>query len=82
VTLSKNQPSQMSTQGTLKGKVETITASGPFAIVEIALAGEGRLTAMATRRAVAELGLASGDPVFALIKTVALDERTVARPNS
>jgi ABC-type molybdate transport system ATPase subunit len=33
---------------------------------------------MATRRAVAELGLKPGDPVFALVKTVALDERTLA----
>lgn len=81
VTLSKSRPSQMSTQGTLEGKVERIATDGPFAIVEIALEGGGRLTAMATRRAVAELGLAPGEPVFALIKTVALDERNLARPN-
>ncbi len=80
VTLSKARPSQMSAQGTLAGRVEAITIEGPFAFVDIALDGDGKLFAMATHRAVAELGLARGDPVFALVKTVALDERTVARP--
>ncbi len=82
VTLSKARPSQVSVQGTLAGKVEAIAVEGPFAFVDIALDGDGKLYAMATRRAVAELGLTQGDPVFALIKTVALDERTVARPTS
>jgi molybdate transport system ATP-binding protein len=79
VTLSKAPPSQMSTQGTLKGRVDSVAFDGPFAIVTIALEGDGQLTAMATRRAVAELGLKEGEPLFALIKTVALDERTLAR---
>jgi hypothetical protein len=35
---------------------------------------------MATRRAVVELGLQQGESIFALIKTVALDERMVAQP--
>ena len=80
VTLSKARPSQVSVQGTLAGKVEGIAFDGPFALVDIALEGDGKLFAMATRRAVAELGLKQLDPVFALIKTVALDERAVARP--
>jgi ABC-type molybdate transport system ATPase subunit len=33
---------------------------------------------MATRMALDELGLKRGDKVFALIKTVALDERSIA----
>ncbi|HEY1735987.1 MAG TPA: TOBE domain-containing protein, partial [Methylovirgula sp.] len=78
VTLAKTPPSAMSTQGTLQGKVAAIDFDGPFAMVTLSLAAEGRLTAMATRRAVAELGLKPGDPVFALVKTVALDERTLA----
>ncbi len=82
VTLSNLRPVQVSAQGTLAGKVEGISVDGPFALVEIALDGDGRLFAMATRRAVAELGLGQGDPVVALVKTVALDERTVARPPS
>ncbi|MGB8278536.1 MAG: molybdenum ABC transporter ATP-binding protein [Methylovirgula sp.] len=82
VTLSKARPSQMSVQGTLAGKVEGVNFDGPLALVDIALDGDGKLFAMATRRAVAELGLKESDPVFALVKTVALDERTVARPAS
>jgi ABC-type molybdate transport system ATPase subunit len=50
---------------------------GPFAGVSIALDGRGQLFALA-RKAVDELKLASGERVFALIKTVALDERAVA----
>jgi molybdate transport system ATP-binding protein len=53
---------------------------GPIAGVSIALDSEGRLYALATRKAVDELGLAAGERVFALIKTVALDERAVAPP--
>lgn len=78
VTLSKTPPSRMSAQGLLAGTVESVTVDGPFAFVALALKGDGRLAAMATHRAVAELGLQPGDPVFALVKTVALDERTVA----
>ena len=54
------------------------TDDGPLAGVSVALDGHGRLYALATRKAVDELGLARGDPVFALVKTVALDERAVA----
>jgi molybdate transport system ATP-binding protein len=79
VTLSKARPNQMSVQGMLAGHVETIAAEGPFALVCIALEGEGRLYAMATRRAVADLGLGQGEAIFALIKTVALDERMVGQ---
>jgi molybdate transport system ATP-binding protein len=77
VTLSTAQPHQMSAQGVLAGKVESVKVEGPFALVEIMLAGDGKLYAMATHRSVAELRLAAGDPVFAIVKTVALDERTV-----
>ena len=40
--------------------------------------GHGQLYALATRKAIDELGLTRGDRVFALVKTVALDERAVA----
>ncbi|WP_342018558.1 TOBE domain-containing protein [Methyloceanibacter superfactus] len=51
---------------------------GPFAGVSITLDGHGALFALATRKAIDELGLGPGDRVYALIKTVALDERAVA----
>jgi molybdate transport system ATP-binding protein len=50
------------------------TDEGPFAGVSITLDGHGHLFALATRKAIDELGLGPGDRVYALIKTVALDE--------
>ena len=64
---------------TLAGKVTSVeTDDGPIAGVSIALVGHGQLYALATRKAIDELGLTRGDRVFALVKTVALDERAVA----
>ncbi len=77
VTLSIAPPSGLSVQSMLAGTLTRIEPAGPLAIVDIALYGEGRLSAMATRRAIDELGLHRGDRVFALIKTAALDERMV-----
>jgi molybdate transport system ATP-binding protein len=51
---------------------------GPLAAVTVDLNGHGHLVAMTTRMAIDELALKPGDPVFALIKTVALDERSIA----
>jgi molybdate transport system ATP-binding protein len=79
VMLSAARPQGLSVQGMLQGAIASIEAAGPLALIEIALIGEGRLSAMATRRAIDELGLHVGDPVFALIKTAALDERAVGR---
>ena len=78
VALATQRPRSLSIRNVLQGTVTAVTAGeGPVAMVEIALAGQGRLTATVTRLAVDELGLGEGDHVFALIKTVALDERPV-----
>ena len=79
ITLAKTRAEAMSVRTTLSGKVTGIDSDdGPIAGVSIALDGHGQLYALATRKAVDELGLARGDRVFALVKTVALDERAVA----
>jgi molybdate transport system ATP-binding protein len=75
VVLSLQPPHNLSVRSVLSGSVEAVETSGPLATVEIALKGEGHLFAMATRHALDELGLELGSPVFALIKTSALDER-------
>jgi len=80
VTLSTGRPQNLSVRSVLEGQVREIEAEGPLALVDIALNGGGRLYASATRRAAADLGLVPGAPVFALVKTVALDERTVSKP--
>jgi molybdate transport system ATP-binding protein len=77
VTLSASPPHGLSVQSMLSGTLTRIENSGPLALADIALTGGGRLSAMATRRAIDELGLHPGDSVFALIKTAALDERLV-----
>ncbi|MEJ0051693.1 MAG: molybdenum ABC transporter ATP-binding protein [Methylovirgula sp.] len=79
VTLSTAAPHGLSVQGALKGRLGEIETLGPLAIAHIALEGDGTLLAMTTRRALDELGLGAGAPVFALVKTAALDERLIGR---
>ena len=79
VTLSTEPPQHLSVRTVLAGKVAAIEQEdGPLAAVTVDLAGHGHIVASVTRMAVDELGLAVGRDVFALIKTVALDERGIA----
>jgi molybdate transport system ATP-binding protein len=78
ITLSKRDGANLSVRTALAGKVAKIdTDHGPFAEVSIDLDGHGHLFALATRKAIEELGLGLGDRVFALVKSVALDERAM-----
>jgi molybdate transport system ATP-binding protein len=79
VTLSAGPPQNLSVRSVMQGQIREIETEGALASVEIALKGDGRLFAMATRRAIDDLGLKPGDQVFALVKTVALNERTVGK---
>jgi molybdate transport system ATP-binding protein len=79
VTLSTEPPRHLSVRTVLSGRVAAIEQEdGPLAAVTVDLAGHGHIVASVTRMAVDELGLVVGREVFALIKTVALDERGVA----
>jgi molybdate transport system ATP-binding protein len=79
VTLATTPPQNVSVRTILSGTVAAIESDGgPLAAVTVDLVGHGHLVAMATRMALDELGLKRGDKVFALIKTVALDERSIA----
>lgn len=79
ITLARDAGHDTSMRNALSGTVGALEADdGPFAGVDIALDGHGHLFALATRKAIDELGLAPGERVFALIKTAALDERAVA----
>jgi len=79
VTLAITRPQDISVRTILAGTVGGIeTDNGPLAAVTVDLKGHGHLVAMATRMAVDELALTRGTPVFALIKTVALDERSMS----
>jgi molybdate transport system ATP-binding protein len=79
VTLATARPHNLSVRTVLAGTIAAIEVDdGPLAAVNVDLKGHARLVAIATRMAVDELALKPGDPVFALIKTVALDERSIA----
>ncbi len=79
VALALNQPRHLSIRTVLAATVAGIDQDrGPLAAVSLALRGGGHLTALATRKALDELQLSAGHPVFALVKTVALDERPIA----
>jgi len=79
VTLATVRPQHLSVRTILAGTVASIEKDdGPLAAVTVALDASGRLLAFATRMAVDELALKPGNKVFALVKTVALDERNLA----
>ncbi len=79
ITLSKTRAQNLSVRTALAGTVTVIeTGDGPLAGVSVDLDGHGHVFALATRKAVDELKLRPGDRVFALIKSVAIDECAVA----
>jgi molybdate transport system ATP-binding protein len=78
VTLAFGRPNNVSIRTALAGRVVRVERDGgPFALVAIELRGGDRLLAYTTRLAMEEMGLDTGDEVFALIKTVSLDERGI-----
>jgi molybdate transport system ATP-binding protein len=80
VMLAKSAPSDLSALNILPGTVAAIVANdGP--IVEVSLDCNGEtLIARLTRYSVDRLGLAPGASVYALVKTVALDRRSLSGP--
>jgi molybdate transport system ATP-binding protein len=83
VVLGLAQPTGLSIRNAFPARVKEIApAQGPAVDLrlDIGTAGEPvMLWARVTRRAMAELGLAVGSPVFAMVKTVALDRSSFAR---
>jgi molybdate transport system ATP-binding protein len=78
VAISKTRPLDTSVRTILRAKIDKIDANdSPLAFVLLELAGGDRLTAAITRLALDELGLAVGDSVFALVKSVSFDERKI-----
>ena len=77
VSLATERPQGLSMQNVVAGKVRAIgDAAGASVDVQVDAAGTP-IIARVTRKAVAELGLAPGKPVFALIKSVAIDRHSV-----
>jgi molybdate transport system ATP-binding protein len=78
VSLAPGVVGPISIRSALAGTIAGVEHEGALAAVAIALRGGGTLTALVTRRAMDDLALRPGSPVNALIKTVALDEGSVA----
>jgi molybdate transport system ATP-binding protein len=77
VSLATQRPQAASILNVLQGTITAISEEHG-AVVDVQLAvGAARLTARITRRSLRELALREGDGVFALIKAVAFDRRSV-----
>jgi len=78
VALALEAPRAASFQNVLEGEVLSVGHEfGAIVDVTLALAGGERLVARVTRASVARLGLAPGVRVFALVKAIAIDRRSV-----
>ena len=73
VMLALERPAGISALNVMPGVIASVAeGDGPDALVTLDCRGE-RLLARVTRRSVAELGLAPGRPVFAIVKAVTFD---------
>ena len=82
VILALAPPEGISALNVLPGVVEALVPIEEAALeVQLRVGGE-RLLARVTRRSGESLALAPGRPVFALIKTVAIDRRSLGRPDA
>lgn len=74
VAIAATQPSNISVRTVLRGRVSSIMEqAGPSALVFIELVGGDRISALLTRLAVAELDLAAGNDIYALIKSTTIE---------
>ncbi len=79
VALATQRPTGISFRNVLSGTIQEIAEEPETAFAETLVeVGDQRLRARLTREAVAELGLAPGTSVFALIKSVAFDRRALS----
>jgi molybdate transport system ATP-binding protein len=80
VMLARSAPTDLSALNVLPGIVAAIGPhDGPIVEIRVDCSGEA-LIARLTRYSVEQLGLAEGTPVFVLVKSVALDRRSLSSP--
>jgi molybdate transport system ATP-binding protein len=79
VILALARPTEISALNVLAGEVEALAPVADGALEVQLRLGSERLLARVTRRSGQALGLAPGRQVFALIKTVAIDRRSLGR---
>lgn len=73
VIIATERPSGISALNVLQGHVIAIAETGPAQAAVTVTCGAETVVASLTRRSVHDLGLAAGRPVFAIIKSVAVD---------
>lgn len=80
VALTKHMPEGISIRNILSGTIAEIAEEPETAFAETLVdIGGGKLRARITRASLAELGLEPGMPIFALIKSVSFDGRSIGR---
>jgi len=81
VALATKEPTGISIRNVLRATITEIVAEPDTAFAEIRLEVEGQaLRARLTRASVHDLKLVTGQPVLALIKSIAMDRRLLAAP--
>jgi molybdate transport system ATP-binding protein len=80
VILAATPPTGISALNVLAGRVEAVVPIEDAALEVQLCLGDERLLARVTRRSGATLGLVPGREVFAVIKTVAIDRRSLGHP--
>ena len=77
VMLATQRPSGLSARTVLRGTISEIAEEPDTAFAETLVdTGEANLRARITRKTVAELGLAPGAPVYAIIKAISFDRKS------
>jgi len=76
VSLALRQPTEISMLNVLSARVTGVgEPSGPVIDVRVAI-GNATLVARITRRSFEQLGIGSGQALYALVKAVSLDQRS------
>ncbi|MPZ38675.1 MAG: molybdenum ABC transporter ATP-binding protein [Rhizobiales bacterium] len=79
VALATKRPEEISVRNIMVGSIAEIVEEPETAFAETLVdVGGAKIRARVTRSAVAELALAPGKPVFALIKSIAFDRRALS----
>ena len=79
MSLATRRPEAISVRNILSGTVVEIAEDSDTAYAETLIdIGGGRLRARVTRQSVADLRLAPGAPVYALVKSIAFDRGTLS----
>jgi molybdate transport system ATP-binding protein len=79
VMIATERPRHISALNILAGRITALQDDGrPIGEATIAV-GEGAIRARITRRSMNQLGLAPGRDVFAIVKTVAIDHKSVGQ---